>query len=51
MLEEQKKQKERQEEGQNIENFLKKFKKDVIGWISLVSVEEWKKKGNKLEDI
>ena len=51
MLDEQKREKERQLEGQKYENFLKKFNKNVIGWDSQVSVEEWKGQGNKLEDI
>ena len=30
---------------------LRRFNKNVIGWESRVSVEEWKEQGNKLEDI
>ena len=32
-------------------SFLKKFGKNVIGWLSQVSVEDWKKKGKQLQEI
>ena len=40
---------ENKEDGERV-RFLKSFKKNVIGWGSYVSVEEWQK-SNKLEDI